>query len=69
MQKILKNRNWTFPAGLYFTSKLELVSNILWMVVECTKELHELHNDYPLAPGKIEIKREILSNYQFKSTD
>ena len=29
------------------------------------KELCELHNDYPLAPGKIKIKREVLSNYQF----
>ena len=28
------------------------------------KELSELHNDYPLAPDKIEIKKEILSNYQ-----
>ena len=25
----------------------------------------ELHNDYPLAPGKIEIKKEILSQYQW----
>ena len=24
------------------------------------KELHKLHNDYHLAPGKIEIKREML---------
>ena len=29
-------------------------------------ELHELHNDCPLAPDKIEIKREIFSNYQIK---
>ena len=26
----------------------------------------ELHNDYPLAPDKTEIKREILSEYQLK---
>ena len=29
----------------------------------------ELHNDYPLAPDKIEIKRVMLSNYQFKIAD
>ena len=28
------------------------------------KELHELHNDYPLAPDKIEIKRKMLSEYK-----
>ena len=31
-----------------------------------TKELCELHNDYFLAPEKIEIKIEILSSYQLK---
>ena len=34
--------------------------------LEYPKELHELHNDYPFAPGKIEIKREMLSEYQLK---
>ena len=34
--------------------------------LEYLKELHELHNDYPLAPDKIEIKREMLSEYQLK---
>ena len=29
---------------------------------EYRKELRELHNDYPLAPDKIEIKREMLSH-------
>ena len=31
--------------------------------LECPKILHELQNDYPLAPDKIEIKREIQSKY------
>ena len=31
---------------------------------EYPTELRELHNDYPLAPDKIEIKREMLSNYK-----
>ena len=30
---------------------------------EYPKQLCELHNDYHLAPDKIEIKKEILSNY------
>ena len=30
---------------------------------EYSKELRELSNDYPLAPDKIEIKREMLSEY------
>ena len=28
-----------------------------------------MHNDYPLAPDKIEIKGEKLSNYQLKIAD
>ena len=36
---------------------------------EYPKELQELHNDYPLAPEKIEIKREILFEYQLKIAD
>ena len=34
--------------------------------LEYPKEFWELHNDYPLAPDKIEIKREMLSEYQLK---
>ena len=37
--------------------------------LEYPKELHKLHNDYPLAPGKIEIKRQMLSEYQLKIVD
>ena len=36
---------------------------------EYPKELRESNSDYPLAPDKIEIKREILSEYQLKITD
>ena len=42
---------------------------VLEVDLEYPKELRELHNDYPLAPDKIEIKREILSNYQLKNAD
>ena len=37
--------------------------------LEYPKELRELHNDYPLAPDKIEIKREMLTDYQLKIAD
>ena len=37
--------------------------------LEYPKELRELHNDYPLVPDKIEIKREMLWNYQLKIAD
>ena len=37
--------------------------------LEYPKEVRELHSDYPLAPDKIEIKREMLSHYQLKVAD
>ena len=37
---------------------------ILEVDLEYPKELHELHNDYPLAPEKISVKKEWLSEYQ-----
>ena len=37
--------------------------------LEYPKELRESNSDYHLAPDKIEIKREILSEYQLKITD
>ena len=42
---------------------------VLKVDLEYPKELRELHNDYPLALGKIEIKREMLSEYQLKIAD
>ena len=37
--------------------------------LDYTKELRELNNDCPLAPSKIEIKREIQSEYHLKIAD
>ena len=37
--------------------------------LQYSKKLRELHNDYPLAPDKIEMKKEILFNYQLKIAD
>ena len=37
---------------------------ILEVDLEYPAELHELHNDYPLAPERIKVKKEWLSGYQ-----
>ena len=42
---------------------------VLEVDLQYPKELWELHNDYPLGPDKIEIKREMLSDYQLKIAD
>ena len=42
---------------------------ILEVHLEYPKKLCELHNDYLLAPDNIEIKREMLSEYQLKIAD
>ena len=62
---------WTDPKEFYLN---EYTSNsskgcVLKVDLEYPRELRELHNDYPLAPDKIEIKREILSDYQSKIAD
>ena len=37
---------------------------VLEVGLEYLKELHKLQNGYPLAPDKIEVKIEMLSEYQ-----
>ena len=37
---------------------------VLEVHLKYPKEIQELHNDYPLAPDELEIKREMLSDYQ-----
>ena len=37
---------------------------ILEVDLEYPKELHDLHNDYPLAPEKLTVQKEWLSDYQ-----
>ena len=42
---------------------------VLKVDLEYPKVLWELHSDYPLAPDKIVIKKEMLSEYQLKIAD
>ena len=42
-----------------------------WLEVdlEYPDELHELHNDYPLAPKKLAVSSDMLSNYWKRIAD
>ena len=42
---------------------------ILEVDLEYPKKLHNLHNDYPLAPEKVKVKEEMLSDYCKKIKD
>ena len=39
---------------------------VLEVDLEYSKEMHDIHNDYPLAPEKINIPKEWLSDYCLK---
>ena len=41
------------------------IDYILEVDLEYPSELHKLHNDYPLAPNKLEISKDMFSNYCF----
>ena len=59
---------WIDPKELdlnKYTSN-SLMGCVLEVDLEYPKELHELHNDYPLVPDKIETKKEMLPEYQLK---
>ena len=42
---------------------------VLEVDLKYPKESNKLHDDYPFAPVKTEIKREMLSEYQLKISD
>ena len=39
---------------------------ILEVDLEYPKELHDLHNDYPLGPEKVKVTKDMLSSYCHK---
>ena len=45
------------------------VAYFLKVDLECPDELHELHNDYLLAPEKFAVSSDMLSNYCKKISD
>ena len=63
---VLAFRNFSFKinAAVIVTKDMELGVNL-----EYSKELCELHNDYPFAPDKIKIKNVMLCSYQLKIAD
>ena len=42
---------------------------VLVVVSEYPHKLHDIYNDYPLAPGKINIPKEWLSDYCLKTAN
>ena len=57
---------WIDPKELNKYSSNSSKGCILEVALEDLKELRHLHNVYPSAPDEIEIKREMLSDYQLK---
>ena len=50
-------------------SEKSLIGYLLEVDLEYPDELHKLHNDYPLAPEKLAVFSDMLSNYYKKITD
>ena len=64
-EQILKLKFKINSISTKYSSKTTKVC-VLKVDPEYPKKLPELHNNYPLAPHKIEIEKEILSSYQLK---
>ena len=52
-------------SDFYLNSIIEhkSIGYILEVDLEYASELHDLHNDYPLAPENLEISQHMLSKY------
>ena len=62
---------WIDPKEFYLNKYTNNSSKgrVLKVDLEYPKELRKLHNDYPLALSKIEIKEDMLSKYQLTIFD
>ena len=58
-----------FPTGILDWVKSKKLIGYFWEFdLDYRDKLHDLHNDYPIAGEKIEVTKEMLSNYQLKIT-
>ena len=73
MSKFLQTRGfkWTDPKEFDLNKYTSHSSKgfVLQVDLAYSKKLHELHTNYPLAPDKTKIKREMMSEYQLKIAD
>ena len=61
---------WTILKSLTWINIVIAQKDVfLKWTLNIAKESWELHNDYPLAPNKTEMKREMLSEYRLKIND
>ena len=73
MRQYLPNRNFKWVKNIdKIEQKLMRIKKnssngyVLELDLEYPQELHDIHNDYPLAPEKINIPKEWLSDYCLK---
>ena len=71
MYKVLPTGGCKWTDRKYFTSNTYSSNSskgaVLEVDLEYPRKLEELHKDYSLAPGKIETKKELLSNYKLST--
>ena len=62
---------WIDPKEFILSKHTSNSSKVCFLEVdlEYRKELHDLQNDYSLAPDEIEIKGMLLSSYRLKIAD
>ena len=67
----IRGFKWIYPNEFDLNKYTSASAKVcVWEVdLEYHKELHQLHDDHPLVPDKIEIKEKILSSYQLKVAD
>ena len=68
---LISNFKWVKSIGKIEQKLMNIKNNssagyVLEVDLEYPKKLHDIHNDYPLAPEKINIPKEWLSKYCLK---